>query len=304
MNTTNIIRHCLFAWIGATAFLMPVCEVQAQKAVRKALAESPVAYALFNANGDPLSWPEVVAQASQADVVFFGELHDDPIMHWLQAQLVRDLLDLGLHPALGAEMLEADDQLVVNEFVEGIIQEDKFKAAANLWPNHFTDYHPLLELARDHHLAFVATNIPRRYASHVYKHGLDGLSSLSEEAQTYLPALPIPFDITLPGYEAMLAMGGGHGGETLPMAQAIKDATMAHWIGQHLTDGTPFVHFNGAYHSQHKEGIVWYLTQNHPELTIMTIHGHIQRDVMVPDSAALTMGDVILITHENMTRTH
>lgn len=304
MNTKHSIRRGLIACMAATAIWMPTHEVQAQKAVRKALAESPTAYALFNADGEPMSWPEVVSQASRADVVFFGELHDDPIMHWLQAQLVRDLLDLDLHPVLGAEMLEADDQLVVNEFVDGTIQEDKFKAAANLWPNHFTDYHPLLELARDHGLTFVATNIPRRYASHVYKHGLDGLSSLSEEAQSYLPALPIPFDITLPGYDAMLSMGGGHGGETLPMAQAVKDATMAHWIGQHLGDGSPFVHMNGAYHSQNKEGIVWYLKQNHPDLNIMTIHGHLQADVLVPDSAALTMGDVILITNENMTRTH
>ena len=37
----------------------------------------------------------------------------------------------------------------------------------------------------------------------------------------------------------MLAMGGGHGGETLPMAQAIKDATMAHFILSNLFEGSP-----------------------------------------------------------------
>ena len=27
-----------------------------------------------------------------SDVVLFGELHDDPIMHWLQAELIRNML--------------------------------------------------------------------------------------------------------------------------------------------------------------------------------------------------------------------
>ena len=107
------------------------------------------------------------------------------------------------------------------------MSDDKLKAAANLWPNHFTDYHPLLELARDNGLRFIATNVPRRYASFVYHNGLDALKELSQEAKAYLPPLPVAYDPTLPGYEAMLDMAGGHGGETLPMAQAIKDATMA-----------------------------------------------------------------------------
>ena len=275
-----------------------------ERAVNKALADSPKAYALFGPDGRPLAWPEVVAQAADADVVCFGELHDDPVMHWLQAQLVRDLLALGLAPALGAEMLEADDQLVVDEYLAGVINKDKLKAAANLWPNHFTDYHPLVDLAKEHGLPFIATNVPRRYASYVYANGLDGLDALSDDAKAYLPPLPVPFDITLPGYDAMLAMGGGHGGETLPMAQAIKDATMAHFIASNLPEGAPFVHFNGAYHSQNREGIVWYLQQSRPDLRILTLHGHLQSDVAVPDSSALAAGDVLLITNENMTRTH
>jgi hypothetical protein len=36
----------------------------------------------------------------------------------------------------------------------------------------------------------------------------------------------------------------------------------------------------------------------------MTLHGHLQSDVAVPDSSALAAGDVLLITNENMTRTH
>lgn len=274
------------------------------KAMTKAWKGSPQAYALYTPDGNPASWSDLIDRAMTADVVFFGELHDDAVMHWLQKELVQNLLDKGLTPALGAEMLEADDQLVLDEYLLGVINKDKLKAAANLWPNYWTDYHPLVDMAKEHGLPFIATNIPRRYASFVYQHGLIGLDSLSDGAKAFLPALPIPFDINLPGYQAMLAMGSGHGGETLPMAQASKDATMAHFILSNLSGGQPFVHFNGAYHSQNREGISWYLKQSNPDLDIVAIHGHRQDNVLAPDSADLQMGDFLIITNERMTKTH
>ena len=274
------------------------------KAQTKSMRGNPAAYALYHGDGAPASWPDLVTEALEADVVCFGELHDDAVMHWLQQELVRSLLDQGAQPSLGAEMLEADDQLVVNEYLAGVVNFDKLDAAANLWPNHPTDYQPLLDLAKEHGLTMTATNVPRRYASWVYKHGLDGLEELSPDAQAYLPSLPVAFDPSLPGYDAMLAMAGGHGGETLPMAQAIKDATMAHWILQTRTEGQPFVHVNGSYHSQDWEGIVWYLRQAQPDLKVLTIHGDTQVDVWTPDSTALNRADFLLLTQAQMTRTH
>ena len=138
--------------LSICAFLFAFDGVAQARALSKALADSPRAYALFDDAGKPVAWPDLVEAAREADVVLFGEYHDDPVMHWLQAELIRDLLAADVRPALGAEMLEADDQLVVDEFLAGWVSDDKLKAAANLWPNHFTDYHPLLELAKVHEL--------------------------------------------------------------------------------------------------------------------------------------------------------
>jgi uncharacterized iron-regulated protein len=274
------------------------------KTQTKLMRDNPAAYALYHGDGSPAKWTDLVAEAAGADVVCFGELHDDAVMHWLEQELVRDLLAQGTIPNLGAEMFEADDQLVVDEYLAGVVNLDKLEAAANLWHNHATDYHPLLDLAKEHGLTMTATNVPRRYASWVYKHGLNGLEDLSADARAYLPSLPVAYDPTLPGYEAMLAMAGGHGGETLPMAQAIKDATMAHWILQTRTEGQPFVHVNGSYHSQDWEGIVWHLRHANPELNVLTLHGETQVNVWVPDSSALNRADFLLLTQAQMTRTH
>ena len=292
------------ALIVPVLLALPMSFLGQERAVNKALSKSPKAYALFDEEGKPAAWSDFVEEALDADVVLFGEYHDDPIMHWLQAELVREMLDAGVRPVLGAEMMEADDQLVVDEFLDGWVSDDKLKAAANLWPNHFTDYHPLLELARDHELRFIATNVPRRYASFVYQNGLEALEGLSDDAKQFLPSLPVPYDPTLPGYDAMLAMAGGHGGETLPMAQAIKDATMAHFILTHRKRGTPFVHFNGAYHSQDREGIGWYLHHDQPKLKVLTLHGHMSEDVSTPSPEEVGRGDFLLQTHARMTRTH
>lgn len=42
------------------------------------------AYRLFDEKGKNTSYKDLVKQASEADIVFFGELHDNPICHWLE----------------------------------------------------------------------------------------------------------------------------------------------------------------------------------------------------------------------------
>ena len=177
-------------WVMGSLMLLSLNCLGQERALNKALSDSPRAFALYTSEGIPASWDAFVAEAMASDVVLFGELHDDPIMHWLQAELIRNMLAEGVHPTLGAEMLEADDQLVVDEFLQGWLNDDKLKAAANLWPNHKTDYHPLLELAKENDLPFIATNIPRRYASFVYMNGLEALETLSDDAKSFLPLFP------------------------------------------------------------------------------------------------------------------
>ena len=145
-----------------------------------------------------------------------------------------------------------------------------------------------------------STNVPRRYASFVYQHGLTGLEELSEEAKAFLPpsgALTSPCRDTTPCWP-----WAAHGGETLPMAQASK--TLHGPFHPVKLARAPFVHFNGAYHSQDGEGIGWYLREGQPDLDILTIHVHMQSDMFAPDESEVGRGDFLLVTHERMTRTH
>ena len=270
------------------------------------------AYRLFGKDGEPVSYQTLIDSLNQADVVLFGEVHNDPINHWLQLQVTQSLFvrkqqDL----ILAAEMFEADDQLLLDELINGDILPKHFESEAKVWPNYGTDYQPLVHFAQQHQLQFVASNVPRRYASLVSRQGLPVLETLSPEAQSYIAELPIEVDMELPGYQNMLKMMGhaGHSGsgmraENFVHAQAIKDATMAARILKYWKTGKQVLHFNGTYHSNNFEGIVWYLKQHNPDLKVMTIAAAVQPEIndLSPENAGL--GNFILLTPSDMTKTH
>ena len=272
------------------------------------MAQHKDAYRIFTRTGEPTDYAAMLQGASSARVVLFGELHNNPIAHWLQFELSKDLYKIyDSLLILGAEMFEADDQIILNEYLDGTILERHFKAEAKLWNNYDTDYRPLVELAKDNRLPFIATNIPRRYAALVHRSGFEALETLTEKAQSYIAPLPPPYDPELPGYAAMLEMEGlpAHTSENFPKAQAIKDATMAWFIIQNLPEDGSFIHFNGAYHSNNDEGIQWYLRQYTEELLqVFTISTVEQESVDELDEDHHGLADFIIAVPASMTKTY
>ena len=262
------------------------------------------AFEIYDHKGDKTTYQALVDQALQKEVVLFGEFHDNPIHHWLQLELVIDLQKQNQQLTLGVEMMEADNQLVIDEYLAGMISEKKLISESKTWVNFETDYLPLLQFAKKNKLPFVATNVPRRYASMVYKHGLDSLNRLSDLAKSYMAPLPITIDTTLSTYQEILEMGMGHGGDNLPKSQALKDATMAHFILENSRNGHLLVHFNGAFHSKQYEGIYWYLRQANKQLTILTISVVEQDDINALSEGQIGQADFIIATPTNMTKTH
>ena len=135
----------------------------------------------------------------------------------------------------------------------------------------------------------------------VYRGGFESLDTLGEEEKAWIAPLPILYDAKLPGYLAMLEMAGGHGGENLPKAQAIKDATMAHFIFSNLPERGKYNHFNGDYHSANFEGIYWYLKQKDSNISIATISTVTQEDVSKLDDENKGRADYILVIDANVT---
>ena len=242
-------------------------------------------------------------QLTKQDLIFFGELHNNPISHWLQYE-VTSALNEERDLVLGAEMMEADNQDELNDYLAGKIDQKGLDSLARLWRNYKTDYKPLIDLAKANNLSFIATNIPRKYASLVNKEGFEALEELSEEEKAWIAPQPFPFDANLPRYQNILEMMAGHGTPNLVKAQASKDATMAYFITRNWKEGKLFIHYNGAYHTGFHEGIVWYINEYNPELQLLTISTVEQDDITSLDKVFLGEADFIICVDHDMTKTY
>lgn len=261
-------------------------------------------YTIYNSKGKKISYRKAVKMLDDSDVILFGEIHNNAIAHWLQLKLTKELHQK--RPLiLGAEMIEADNQQALNDYLAGKTDYQGLDAAARLWSNYPTDYAPIVDFAKANNLPFIGTNIPRRYASQVYRAGgFSALDGLSTEEKGWIAPLPIRFDPELPQYQNMLTMMGDHGTPEIVMAQAIKDATMAHFILANYREGHTFLHLNGAYHSDFYEGILWYLRQQNTDLRYTTITTVEQADINQFDAENRNRADIIICVDSEMTKTY
>ncbi|MEO0045140.1 MAG: hypothetical protein RL705_331 [Bacteroidota bacterium] len=266
-------------------------------------AQDKKAYQIFDKNGKKVTYGKLLKAAEKAQVVLFGEYHNNSVVHWLQLELTKDLAEK--KPlVLGAEMLEADNQKQLNQYLKGEINQKQLDTTVRLWPNYKTDYKPLVDFAKEKNLPFIATNIPRRYASMVSKKGFEALETLTAEEKTWIAPLPIAYDENLPGYVNMMKMMGDHASPNMPKAQASKDATMAYFILKNLKDNSIFIHYNGSYHSDNFEGIHWYLKNALPNLQTITIATLEQKDLEKIMPEEYNKADYILVIDEDVTKTH
>ena len=96
-------------------------------------SQNKIAYKIFNAKGKSVSYKKLVKSLSTADIVLFGEYHDNPIVHWLQFEVTKDL-DENSKLILGAEMLERDNQIYLDKYLNsGVFLVGK--CSSILWKN-------------------------------------------------------------------------------------------------------------------------------------------------------------------------
>ena len=255
-----------------------------------AIGQENGAYTIFDSKGKKVKYSKMLKALDASQIILFGEYHDNPIVHWLQFEVTSSLLKIN-QLVLGSEVMEAVNQDELDQYLAGEIDANGLDTLARLWPNYKTDYKPLVDFAKDNKLKFVATNVPRRYAKMVFKGGFEVLDTLPKKEKVWIAPLPFPYDPELPGYVEMLSMMGGHGGENLPKAQAIKDATMAHFILMNYSPEQTFIHYNGAYHSNNYEGILWYLKQAQPNYKYSTISTVSQADISNFTAERLFLGN-------------
>jgi uncharacterized iron-regulated protein len=289
--------------------------------------ETHAQFRAFDARGRSVTLAEIVRALEGADAVLVGEVHNDATGHRLEAELLRAAhahfgggAETGAAKrrralALSLEMFERDVQTVLDEYLAGLISERHFLLSSRPWNNYQTDYRPLVEFAREHKLAVIASNAPARYVSRVSTHGPASLAAISQAAKAWLA--PLPYAPASQAYRAKFEtfMRGGHATGRTPQtpgaaqphgahgnaahlleAQTLRDATMAHTIAEHLRkNSNAFVfHVNGKFHSEERLGVAEQLARYLPKARVLVIT--IQPDDGSTEADAARLGDFVILT--------
>ena len=213
----------------------------------------------------------MLARIADVDVVFVGEMHEDPNTHRLEAAILEGLQRRKRSPVVSLEMFERDAQPGLDAYLAGRISEDEMLKGARPWPRYASDYRPLVERAKSESWPVIAANVPRAIAQKVARAGKDAISQLTEAERAVVARdLHCPLDTYFDRFaESMSAHPAPDqtADEKKAMAeryywsQCVKDETMAEAIvaavQRHApepalsgrADKGPVVHYNGAFHS-------------------------------------------------------
>jgi uncharacterized iron-regulated protein len=310
---------CILLFAALLAQLAPCAAAQTAGARYKA----------FDSKGRAVTLEEIVEALDAADVLFVGETHNDTVAHALEAEFLKRADERYSQSngrrrtvALSLEMFERDVQTVVDEYLSGFISERHFLLSSRPWNNYETDYRPLVEYARVHHLPLIAANAPARYVSRVSAQGPSSLAALSKEAREWLPPLPFPeasaayaakFNRFMQGNTAAAPQSPAaaaqtsphpqaanpHGGAHLLEAQTLRDASMAYAISEFLKRGRDplVVQVNGTFHSEQRMGVPEQLAHYRRKARSVVV-------TIIPDEGRAgfdaasmgTLGDFVILT--------
>lgn len=269
-------------------------------------------YRVFDAQGRASNLNEIIEAIGTHEVVFLGEMHDDATAHALQFEIFKAVYEKYGSPrrvTLSLEMFERDNQIVLNEYLNGLITEKKFMDDSRPWGNYKTDYRPLVELAKEKKLEVIAANAPRRYVNMVSRGGRQSLDALTPEAKKWLP--PLPYAEASEAYSKKFKSLMGGSGEAMMgldnilSSQSLWDASMAYWIAENLKahKNALVVHLNGAFHTEGRLGTVEHLLKYRPKAKALVVTMRYEEDFKNFNKEKHTnLGDFVILTDAKVPR--
>lgn len=258
-------------------------------------------------SGKYLSMAQVMNFVTAHPIVFVGEYHDHVWGHKIEYMLLKQLYTnltqqsttKKLKFGVSLEMFERDVQAWVSGYVDGQVSEQCFLQNSRPWPNHNTDYKPLVDFVRDqvvsskgengkqqqqkqqkarpiHSTSVLAANIPRRYAAFVSSGNEDAIFAMPAVEKSFMaPEILAPHDQYYQNFYDLMKPSGWDDEkiERYYRAQCIKDDTMAMSIAQFFeeqqkdnTIDTRVISYSGSFHVDYHLGLVSKVNQLLPSV--------------------------------------
>lgn len=225
--------------------------------------------------GKALSFEQLIDQIASKDLIFIGEVHDNPEHHLIQVQILQALV-LRCGPMdIAMEFFQKPQQPFLDRYLKGEITESDFLKEADWEKGWGFDYHyyrPLMLLAKQNGTRILAINAPRQIVKKVARSGLKSLDELERNQ------LPENIDLSNKAHRAYVHRAfkeHGHGDlkdfDYFYEAQCVWEDTMAHNLAEYFRrDHGKLIVFAGNGHIIHKFGIPL-RTANRAPVSMVTI---------------------------------
>ena len=240
-------------------------------------------YKIFKAEtGSEIPFSQLVDELSLKDVVFFGELHDDSLLHAIEADLLYELTKVDTNFVLGMESFARNDQTALDKYLSNEYSYEQLDANSNLWSNYQEAYSGLIDFAKNDTIKVLATNTPVYISGMVARQSFSALQKLSLSERKYYAREFKPFenDYKSMFFNEMQEMSNADPDnldtlilERLYQAHTLKDDTMAESIFDYLEDNhqAKIFHINGDFHTKNHYGLYQKLELLNPNLEIASL---------------------------------
>jgi aminopeptidase N len=154
------------------------------RGITEELLRKPAAVGISTLQG----LPAVIEDASVKKIVYVGETHNQFSHHVMELEIIKALHRRGRPIAVGMEMFQRPFQKVLDDYIEGRIDEKALLKGTEYfkrWGIDYSLYRPILIYARQERIPIIALNIRKEIAEKVFRGGLD---SLTEEERKSLPS--------------------------------------------------------------------------------------------------------------------
>lgn len=199
---------------------------------------------------------QMMAESEGSDVILIAEIHDNKKNHEIELDAIRSLWAKKIPLAIGLEMFQSDYQKQLDDWIEGKMTEQSFKAVyASNWSYDWSLYRDIFIFARDHRIPMIALNVPKGI---VFKVARQGFASLTPEERKNLPS-GVTCDINKPQTEFLKRTfqavfkheANGKVFTYFCEAQAVRNSGMAMIIANYrkLHPGRKIVALAGTWHA-------------------------------------------------------
>ena len=188
--------------------------------------------------GKAISLDELIEKLGRKELIFVGEVHDNPEHHLMQVQILQALMTRYNLLTVAMELFQEPQQPILDRYIAGAITESVFLRDVDWvqgWAYHYHLYRPIMLLTKEGGGETLAINAPRGIVRKVARNGLGSLEP-SERNQ-----LASDIDLGNEGHRTYLRKAyERHSHPDLKRfdyfyeAQCVWEDTMAENIAEHL----------------------------------------------------------------------